>query len=288
MNRNEELLIQLYYNLGGETSKVLEEKSRKTSSFENESLIDKANSHKVVENDIRFKLGRRKGKFRKASYSFSGGFEPILIVVAIIVLGGISTGVFFFGAYIWDRLETSLFLSILIEMLFIVIIIGIFYFFRFVVIKTYERFDKKFKSIQPEKSELKYQTDDDIYNIISSTYDTLIKLKAERDRQSKNSFNAALSMIISGILIVFVGVYLLFRKNITEGVLSSSIGAVSNIIGGTIMKFYKDTNNRMDGINKDLFTLNTAKVRYALVLKIKDNDKRDNELSDLIKSIGKI
>lgn len=288
MNRNEELLIQLYYNLGSETSKVLEEKSRKTSSFEKDSLKNKATLRKAIESEILFKIRRDKSTFGRNFYSFSGSFKSILIVVAIIVLGGISAGLFLLGPYISDRLDTSLFLSILIEILFIVIIIGIFYLLRFVVIKTYEWFDNKFKSIQPEKSELKYQTDDDIYNIISSTYDTLIKLKAERDRQSKNSFNAALSMIISGILIVFVGVYLLFRKNITEGVLSSSIGALSNIIGGAIMKFYKDTNNRMDGINKDLFTLNTAKVRYALVLKIKDNDKRDNELSDLIKSIGKI
>jgi hypothetical protein len=287
MNRNEELLIRLYYNLGSETSKVLEEKSNKTSSFEKESLKKKAASQKVIESDIRFRLARDGDMVEMASYSYLGGFGFILIAASIL-LGGISTGFYFGGLFLRDRLEISLFLSILIEILSIVILIGIIYFLRVVVIKTYERFDNKFKSIQPEKSEIKYETDDDIYNIISSTYDTLIKLKAERDRQAKNSFNAALSMIISGILIVFVGVYLLFRKNITEGVLSSAIGAVSNIIGGTIMKFYKDTNNRMDGINKDLFTLNTVKVQYALALKIKDIEKRDNELSDLIKSIGKI
>lgn len=287
MNLKEEFLISLYNNLGSETSHVLEETSNKTSLFENESLKKKA-SQKIIESDIRFRLGNDNGQLMLASYSYIGGWGIVVIVIAIILLGGIGAGFYFGGVYLKDELKISLFISILIEVLSIAILIGVIFFLRFVVIKTYERLDNKFKSIQPEKSELKYKSDDDVYNIISSTYDTLIKLKAERDRQAKNSFNAAFYMIISGILIVFGGVFLLFRKNITEGALTSAIGAISNIIGGTIMKFYKDTNNRMDGINKDLFTLNTAKVQYALVLKIRDNDKRDNELSDLIKSIGKI
>ena len=70
--------------------------------------------------------------------------------------------------------------------------------------------------------------------------------------------------------------------------MTSGIGGISNIIGGTILKFYKETNNRMDSINNDLFILNTAKVQYALILKIDSKSKRDSELSKLIDSIGKI
>ena len=73
-----------------------------------------------------------------------------------------------------------------------------------------------------------------------------------------------------------------------EGVLSSVVGSISSIIGGTIIKLYKDTNDRMDKLNADLFTLNSVKVQYAMILKINNEKKRDVELSRLIQSIGKI
>ena len=129
---------------------------------------------------------------------------------------------------------------------------------------------------------------DDVYWVISNTYETVYLLRNEIGRQAKNSFNVALGLIISGVFIVFGAIFLFIRNNIVGCILSSVASAVTNIIGATIMKLYKHTNDRLDKLDADLFTLNTAKVQYAIICKIDDQKKRDTELSKLIKSIGDI
>ena len=128
----------------------------------------------------------------------------------------------------------------------------------------------------------------DVLLIISNTYDTVLSLKNEKERQARKSFNAALGLIIAGVTIVFGSVFLFIRNNIIGGILSSVVGAISSIIGGTIMKLYKDTNDRLDKYDDDLFTLYTAQVQYALIREIDDVKKRNAELIKLIESIGNI
>ena len=131
-------------------------------------------------------------------------------------------------------------------------------------------------------------SDIDVILVISSTYDTLYNLRNERERQSKKSFNIALILTIVGVLIVFCGVFLLFQKNIMEGVLCSSVGSVSSIIGGTIIKLYKDSNERMDKLDDDLFTLKTAEAQYAVIREISNETERNVALAKLANSLGKI
>ncbi len=123
---------------------------------------------------------------------------------------------------------------------------------------------------------------DEVYYIIITTYETLLKLCDERKRQAKSSYNLSIVLIISGVLIIFLGVFFLFNKCIAEGTLASSAGLISNIIGGTILKFYKNTNDRMDLLNKDLVMLNLVKVKYSLILKISDEKLKNDEISKLI------
>jgi len=191
--------------------------------------------------------------------------------------------------FIGNILNLNLFISILIIFAVLVVAAITIYFVVKLIKYTYSVFDNKINSMQPKSVEAKnYDYDDNVYYIISSTYETLCEFRKERERQAKNSFNVALSLVIVGVLIVFGGVFLLFKKNIVEGVLSSTVGSISSIIGGTIIKLYKDTNDRMDKLDANLSTLNYAKVQYALILKINDEKKRDVELSALVKSIGKI
>jgi len=145
--------------------------------------------------------------------------------------------------------------------------------------------------VYPELSEQEDTNEaikDEVYTIITESYNSLSIFRIERERQARFAFNAALALIIVGIIIVFFGVFLLFAKKITEGSVTASIGAISNIIGGTILSFYRNTNDRMDKLNSDLFILNTAKVQYAIILRINDTSKRDVEMAKLVNSIGHI
>jgi len=145
--------------------------------------------------------------------------------------------------------------------------------------------------VYPELSEQEDTNEaikDEVYTIITESYNSLSIFRIERERQARFAFNAALALIIVGIIIVFFGVFLLFAKKITEGSVTASIGAISNIIGGTILSFYRNTNDRIDKLNSDLFILNTAKVQYAIILRINDTSKRDVEMAKLVNSIGHI
>jgi len=212
-----------------------------------------------------------------------GGILLTLIIISAIVLL-----VFLGGKFVYNIFDLNLFISILIVFAILVITSFALYFIIKLIRYVSSIFDNKLNFINIQSIEVKNEFDDDVYYVISSTYETLCNLKRERERQAKNSFNVALSLIVVGVLVVFGGVFLLFRKNILEGVLSSVVGSISSIIGGTIIKLYKDTNDRMDKLNADLFTLNSVKVQYAMILKINNEKKRDVELSRLIQSIGKI
>jgi len=222
---------------------------------------------------------------KRASYSHNS-FTKILLT--IIVIAAIGLLLYFGGKFLSNTFDLNLFVSILIGFVALIATALIIYLVIKLVKYIYSIFDNKINSIQPKSVEVKDDYDDDVYYVISNTYETLCHFRKERERQAKNSFNVALSLVIVGVLVVFGGVLLLFKKNIVEGVLSSTVGSISSIIGSTIIKLYKETNDRMDKLNANLSTLNYAKVQYALILKIKDEKKRDIELGLLVKSIGKI
>jgi hypothetical protein len=129
---------------------------------------------------------------------------------------------------------------------------------------------------------------DEVYAVISNTYENLSAFRVERERQAKTTYNTAIVIITLGAIILFFGVLLLFNNSIVEGSITSSVGVISKIIGGTILSFYKDTNNRMDKLNDDLFTLHTIKVQYSLINKIDNPEQKNRQLRKLVKEIGKI
>jgi hypothetical protein len=166
-----------------------------------------------------------------------------------------------------------------------IIFLWIFY-RRLTLIETNsEKLDRQLKVTSVKKAAKK---DDKVYTVINNTFNNLERFRNERLRQAKMSFNAALGLIIIGILIVFIGVFLLFKKSITEGALTAALGVISNIIGGTILKFYQNTNDRLDRIDNDLFILDTAKVQYALILNINEKTNKDQAIKELIGKIGEI
>lgn len=117
---------------------------------------------------------------------------------------------------------------------------------------------------------------------LDETYQSTSGIVFERMRQAKLAFNAALSLMIIGVLIVFSGVVLLWIKDSFEaGLITVAVGAVSEIISLLVFKFNKETNNRLDDLRRDLSVIETARVGLSIAKQIENQDKRDHAISEL-------
>ena len=117
---------------------------------------------------------------------------------------------------------------------------------------------------------------------LDETYQSTSGIVSERMRQAKLAFNAALSLMVIGVLIVFFGIALLWIKDSFEsGLITVAVGAVSEIISLLVFKFNKETNNRLDELRKDLSVIETARVGLSIAKQIEDQEKRDHAISEL-------
>lgn len=215
--------------------------------------------------------------------------KNIFLFLRNIMLGIVGIGVLvLIATIISNKFGLNFFISLLLEIGIILLIILIIVLVLFLKKITYTALNQKISINDFQTNQINTIESDAVITVIAETYEGLSRFRVERLRQAKISYNIALALIASGILIIFFGVYLLFKKSITQGALTSGVGSISSVIGNTVLKFYKETNDRMDNLDKDLFTLNTAKVQYSLILKISNVSERNREFSKLIDSIGKI
>lgn len=117
---------------------------------------------------------------------------------------------------------------------------------------------------------------------LDETYQSTSGILSERMRQAKLAFNAALSLMVVGVVIVFVGVGLLWVKDSFEsGLITVAVGAISEVVSLLVFKFNNETNNRLDIVRKDLSKIETARVGLSIAKQIEDQEKRDHAISQL-------
>ena len=73
----------------------------------------------------------------------------------------------------------------------------------------------------------------------------------ERLRQAKFSFNMTLGLTIVSASISIVGIGMLFSGKIPEGAVAIGSGLTSNIVSVGLLKFTKETNDRLDRLAKE-------------------------------------
>ncbi len=240
-------------------------------------------SHKEIAYSKKFN-----GKYQKArkvaqrKVGCAGGSSIILLIAIIIALIGLSIPIrYSLKINFWESITLTL--GIIITLILI----------NYIIIQA-SKFIISFKTLKPQGSKIdklnqpSTNSKDEIYLIIEDVYQTLSYVRLERERQAKGTYNLSIALIISGAVIVFSGILLLFKNKLTSGSLTSGVGAMTTLIGRNILKFYKETNDRMDSINNDLFMLNTIKVQYAIILRISDEHRKNQALDNLISSISNI
>jgi drug/metabolite transporter superfamily protein YnfA len=121
---------------------------------------------------------------------------------------------------------------------------------------------------------------------LAAAHNTANGLRAERIRQAKATFNAALALVVIGVLIIFVGVgLLLFRDTVNAGALTAAIGGVTEVISALLFKLNHETNNRLDEIGKDLSSIEAAQIAMTLIDKIEDPSKRDDAIREAARDL---
>ena len=73
----------------------------------------------------------------------------------------------------------------------------------------------------------------------------------ERLRQAKFSFDVTLWLKIVSAFISILGIGLLFSGKVTEGSVATAGGLTSNIVSVRLLKFTKETNDRLDRLAKE-------------------------------------
>ncbi|MEG4066993.1 hypothetical protein QUA42_06505 [Microcoleus sp. Pol11C2] len=97
--------------------------------------------------------------------------------------------------------------------------------------------NKKFKNNQPSPSDNSGKIERDVIR--------------ERLRQAKFSFNVTLGLTIVRASISILGIGLLFFGKLPEGKLATAGGLTSNIVSVGLLKFTKETNDRLDRLAKE-------------------------------------
>ncbi len=126
--------------------------------------------------------------------------------------------------------------------------------------------------------------------VLDSAFSSTIEVRDERMRQAKLAFNAALTLVILGVLITFLGVLMLwFGSSIEAGSVTIGVGAITEIASLLLFKFNKEANRGLDEVRKELSAIETARVALDMAHKISDLEKRDEaiaRLSDKLASDG--
>lgn len=108
------------------------------------------------------------------------------------------------------------------------------------------------------------------------------QIHKEQVRQARITFDAALAIGVTGILILLAGV----ASFLYHGVQASDMGRAITVAAGIVMnflsffmiKFHRETNNRLDEIRRD-------ESAIRLIAEIRDPVKRDDAICELAKAL---
>jgi hypothetical protein len=123
-------------------------------------------------------------------------------------------------------------------------------------------------------------------DLLGAAHDTTKHLRDERMRQARLTFNAAIILVVVGVLIIFVGVALiLIRQTTTSGTLTAGLGAIVEVVSAILFRLHNETNNRLDELGKSLGVIESAQIAMALIDRIEDPSKRDDAIREAAREL---
>ena len=122
-------------------------------------------------------------------------------------------------------------------------------------------------------------------DFVQSTFTSISQFRQERLRQARATFNFALIFTIIGVILIFFGIMLFYLDKISAGIISTSVGAISEVTSVILFKLNKDSNDRLDETAKDLSILERLRIGIYYIDQIKDFSKRDEAIQQLTEDI---
>ena len=118
------------------------------------------------------------------------------------------------------------------------------------------RFDLNYKSTRSTfllNPELTLNLEDDRPSSSDDSSKIARRLQMIQDswRQARFSSNATFGFIITSALVNILGIFLLFYGKLLEGKLATAGRLTSNIVSVGLLKFTKETNDRLDRLAKE-------------------------------------
>ncbi len=146
---------------------------------------------------------------------------------------------------------------------------------------------RKARTATPEpRLRFSSQSYETMYAIITDTYNDSLRLRGEVARQARGSFNISVGMFVLGGVVILGGATMIALGKNLVGALSSVVGVIFEVAGARVMKLRRECMAELRRKDADLDKLNRAKVQYALLLEIKDEQKRNDILQELIRSVN--
>jgi hypothetical protein len=103
------------------------------------------------------------------------------------------------------------------------------------------------------------------------------QVQGEQMRQARLTFNAAIAIGALGTLVLLSGIVVSFF-DVRKGVSPTAAGIVMEVLSFFAIKFHRETNQRLDEIRRD-------ENAIALVARIRDLEKRDEAICNLVKAL---
>lgn len=157
------------------------------------------------------------------------------------------------------------------------------------VIKAFTREEKKQLS-RKEKAHHYSQAplvtnDASFHNFIEVTRHHLDERYKERLKQAQLAFIAALTALIIGIILVFLGVACIFLVSLPLGAVTAASSSISSIVSALAFKFNKEANDRLDTVSRELSVLERVDLAMRYIGYISDTEKKDQAITDLTKQL---
>jgi len=142
-----------------------------------------------------------------------------------------------------------------------------------------ERSPEEVAKIQAKEADIATET---AITVLNSTYDATSQIRDERMRQARYAFNAALTLVVVGVLIIFTGVAMLwFGNSVEPGAITVGVGAITEVVSAILFKLNKEVNVRLDEVRKELSAIETARIGLGLAKEIDNLEKRDDAIANL-------
>ncbi len=122
-------------------------------------------------------------------------------------------------------------------------------------------------------------------NFIEITRHHLDQRYQERLKQAQLAFIVALTALIIGIILVFLGVACIFLISLPVGAVTAASSSISSIISALAFRFNKEANDRLDTVGRELSILERVNVAMRYIGYISDAEKKDQAITDLTKQL---